>query len=278
MTVVTADHFMHYIPLFVLAARTWADRVDMRFYVRGDLDTITMRAMTFAAVNGVSIIPNYGPGFPYTVSATNTLRFILGDNELKSYDYVLITDVDLLLFQNPFPYHIEQIERTQQPFAGHHGPYHKPHRPEIAQAWQGPFERVAGGFFCVTPEWYEKTGPARAEQSRELLEGRIGHYRESDEVSLARIIKASGCEVPLNKHFPASLRGVHLGDAKDSMLHRIGNFGKMLGILTNENCYAFMALQNTDDWVAAREILSGDVALCTEIDRMNGHIYERGIR
>lgn len=279
MSVVSADHFQHYISLYIMAIRTWSKDITVHIYVRGETDSITNRCMSVLTEYGilgnerlfVQTLENY----PNHVSTTNCLRFLVTPDD--GWHEMIITDIDLLLFADPFPWHRGLSETSGQPFAGHHGPLHKPHRPEICSAWQGSFERVAGGFFYVTPEWYEKTKEQRRYQEADLRDGRNGAYRESDEVMLARIIKGSGMRVPTSKHFPLELRGIHLGDFKESMRHRWTSMAKMYGKLTDDNCRAFVALEKQEAWKEMLDILREDSILTQILANIRTHINERGI-
>ena len=284
LTVCTADHFQHYIPLFVRCVRRWGDGVDIRIYVRGALDDTTKRALSKLEEYGIMkgydfIAEDYRTGLPFTVSATNCLRFLMCEPELMTYANILITDIDLLLFNDPFPWHIKLMDNTKQPFAGHHGPWSKPYRPEISkEGWRGAFERVAGGFFCIEPRtWYLATIEARRNQLDDLVRGYIGGWREADECMLGRIIKATGFDMPQQKGFPLELRGVHLGDFKNSMRHRFTNMAKMQKKLSDENCHNYIDIIRDKAWSEIERILREDDILAEILDRVMNHCLERGI-
>lgn len=283
MTVVSADYYQHYIPLFLRCMRRWGDGIDTRIYVRGVMDSITNKALDCLFDSGIcktdydhitTLTPD---NYADSMSSTNTARFIHCDEDVVKYRHILIVDIDLMLFNNPFPWHMELMERSGQPFAGHHGPYHKPHRPEVCPAWQGPFERVSGGFFMVTPEWYWKTEDQRKWQLSDLQRGHTGWWRESDEVVLARIIKGSGMQVPNSKHFPLELRGCHLGDFKPSMEHRWTNLAKMVRKLSDDNGRSFVEIERCPVWQEMLEIMHEDVELMQILDNCRVHLSERGM-
>jgi len=221
-TISTADHFQYYIPMYVAALRTWSkDKIIV--CVRGEVDPLVKK------LSDAVIIENKYTDYPYEVSTTNALRFIAG---IDSCDNVMITDLDMLLFEDPWQWHLSQLQGKC--FFGHHGPYKKPHRPEICDSWTGDYERVSGGMFCVTDEWWGKTHLQRMLAAKRLHDSVDGLYREADEVMLANIIKKSGMEVPKSKYLPTKLRGLHIGDFKFD--HRWKDEGKMLTKLSIENC------------------------------------------
>jgi hypothetical protein len=229
-----------------------------------------------------------GGAFPYyawatdgnTRSATNMCRFLLGWNYFEDLDpdYVLMVDADLLLFQDPLAWHLVNMD-PKGCFAGHHGPYRKPYRPEVSnKGWHGDFERVAGGFFLMSRQWFEQTKVAREKYCNLLYDGKLAPgWREMDEVILARIIKESGLTVPKNKRFPAELRGVHLGDFRDDMTHRWTNMEKMQSKLTNENCLNFRTLEADNVWQELLKVLSHDVPLMRILGNVRSHLSKRGM-
>jgi hypothetical protein len=266
-TVVSADHFQNYIPLYCLALRTWYEG-DIIIYLRGSLSE-----KCFDAIDDpkVTIRTKVFSEYPNNISTTNCLRFIVGDTELYSYDYSLITDIDLLILQNPWQWHFNNATPAH-PFSGYHGAINKPVRKEICKDWTGPFERVAGGFFCVTPSWFDSTRASRTKYGLALMDGRCGLYRENDEVMLASIIKESGFQIPPTKLYPRELRGVHLGDFKFD--HRWKKLDKMLNLLTSTNVRLYIDLQKTEKWKRAIRILD-DQQLNEVLDKLKTHINVR---
>ena len=284
-TVVSGDHYCHYIPMFLRCLRRWGDGVDSKIYIKGYADKPTSDALNILRDYEVVtefdyIVEGCFKNTPDLVSTSNTLRFLNSDKELEKYEAVLIVDIDLMLFEDPFPYHVAQMIETRQPYAGHRGPRKRPYRPELndGNGWTGDFERVAGGFVCVTPEWYRATKLARHEQGLLLMSGNIGGYRESDEVTLARIIKQAGLEMPESKAFPTNLRGLHIGDFKESMTHRWTSMAKMCEKLTAENAHAWKQIQQCPCMRDVIELLCDtDKVLAQELANINQHIRERGI-
>ena len=284
MTVCTADHFQHYLPLFIRCIRRWGDGVDIRVYVRGRLDVLTRNCIDCLTDYGIMkgydfITEDYRTDLPFAQSTTNCIRFSMCEPELMEYALVLITDIDLLLFNDPFSWHVQMMAETRQPFAGHHGPWRKPYRPEVSkEGWVGAFERTAGGFFCVEPgKWYPATAEQRKYQEEDMKYGAIGKWRESDEVMLSKIIKGSGFKMPMPGGFPLELRGVHLGDFKPSMKHRYTNMAKMQRKLSDENAQKYILFQRDIAWQNIVTVLRHDAALAEVLDNLAWHIEQRGL-
>ncbi len=271
MTVCSADHFQSYIPLYIAALRTWS-KDNILIYLKGKLNRNTK--ISLSLMNYKYIIEEECFKYhPNLVSTTNCLRFIVNTGEV--FEYTIITDIDMLLFQDPWHWNVNQIT-PENPFAGHHGPYHKPRRPEVCPSWTDDYERVAGGMFCVTPEWYRRVQVAQDKYKLMLKDGTWGGFRESDEVMLARIIKESGMQVPQSKVLPTELRGLHLGDFKESMSHRWKNSIKMQSLLTSRNCTAYRNLSVTPEWQSMVSILHDD-KLNGILDNVNTYLESRGL-
>lgn len=274
-TTVTADHYQHYIPLFVYMCRTMTGAA-VTVDVRGKLDATTKEALSFFPGYNVVINEDMYAGYPDNPSTTNTLRFLGGP---LGFDRVMIMDVDLMIFEDPFPWHEQNL--IDQTYCGHRGPQSKPYRPEVSQTgWTGEFERVAGGFFMVTPKWYEMTQPGRDAARQALREGTIGHYRESDEVTLARLIKGAGLSMPESKYFPLGLRGLHMGDFRENMRHRWSSPVKMQRKLSDSNAKKYRDLMLEDRiWVETAEVLrKADPDMKQVMQNIQTHLSQRGVK
>jgi hypothetical protein len=266
-TVVSADHYQNYIPLYCTALRTWYSGKILVF-LRGTLTSQVKSALGDDA--GIVIHQNSFMEYPDNLSTTNSLRFVDGYS-ICCHEFTLITDIDLLILQNPWLWHLDNISAAH-PFSGYHGAFKKPIRPEICSSWSGDFERVAGGYFCTTPQWYESTRSSRVKYALELINGAAGLYRENDEVILARIIKESGFTVPKSKEYPPELRGLHLGDFKFD--HRWKNVNKMYGLFTNTNVKLYRDLINTKKWKTMISTLDSE-ELNSILYNVNKHLETR---
>ena len=220
------------------------------------------------------IIAETQPDVPDLPSAFNLYRFLRPPK--VDFDYMLITDVDLLLFntQNVWDWHFDKMVDMGSCYYAHHGPYKYPQR--FPGGWKGDRERLAGGFVMITPEWLERTREARDRYLTLLLNRQVGLYREEDEVILCRICKESGLPISYNKSFPSMLRGIHLGDFKKSMSHRWTNKGKMASKMTDENCRAYMKMELVDEkWQEIKAEACKDAILQGIFDNLGTYLKGR---
>lgn len=281
LTTLVSQDFACYLPLYQYCAAKYLPDWHVRTFIRG---SVCGYAHDFVPgekpVEHVLVPCPGGSDDSATKSASNLCRFLLRWEHFADLDpdYVLITDADLLLFQDPLAWHLAQMKELGC-YAAHHGPYKKPFRPEISSnGWRGDFERVAGGFVLVTKKWFEAVEERQHVYERRLFMGGLGQgWREMDEVILARMLKESGLPVPTNKRFPAELRGIHLGDFKDSMTHRWTNTAKMIGKLTTDNGLQFRTLEADPVWQKILSELKANTNLMRILGNVRAHLNERGI-
>lgn len=274
-TVATPGHYSHYLPLYVYCIKQFLPDWSIETVVTGEIDEATRKA--FSVIGGKDVLPRVLDRDMKLEGEANLMRFLYFPQSPWA-QYTMVTDADLLLFEDPLQWHVERL--VDDTYAGHLGPKKRPWRPEIhgPDGWTGKFQRVAGGFFLATQYWFSKTCGARAE-IRGLLDIGALHktgWREMDEVMLARMIKSSGFKLPSTKGFPANLRGIHIGDFKRTMTHRWTSMEKMVQKLTNENCVRFREVEKTEEWKRMLKYLCGDEELVHEISNIRAHVALRG--
>ena len=258
-------------------------------FITGRIDGITKKAFDFMYEAGCRVnqpIEDIFADIPDHTYMPNALRFLVSENYFEGMDGVFFNDVDLLLFAPQiFDWHILQMQKLETCYAAHHSAWRRPYRPEICgkNGWRGKFERIVGGFLYVTPEWFEKTRSARAKILKNINNSTLsgaarlyGYYRESDEVMLCDIMRASGLPVPKSKAFPPELRGIHLGDFKESMNHRWHDNDKMAVKLTMDNCLAYRRLSKDETWKGLLKIVCEDQKIKNIFANLESHLKTRG--
>jgi hypothetical protein len=232
-------------------------------------------------------IENAFPNVPDRTFMPSVLRFLVSENYFDGMDAVLFNDVDLLLFAPQLiDWHMLHMNSLGTCYAAHHGAWRRPHRPEICgkHGWRDKYERINGAFFFVTPEWFEKTSFVREKVLERINTATLsgsprlyGCYRESDEVMLCDILKESKLPIPKNKAFPPALRGIHLGDFKDSMTHRWLNQDKMAVKLTTDNCLEYRKMQKDPIWQGLLKIVCEDPKINIIFENLEKHLKTRRI-
>lgn len=265
-TTCTADHFQYFIPTWAWTAKKlWPDVTTIvRVYGR-EVDRDAMAGVDKVDVDVV--IPK-GP------AATNCRRFLLRVS--GEYDQVMITDCDVVFLNDDLWEYMDDKMSTLGSYAAWQGALNKPKRPKIApNGWSGDMRRLAGGFVLVTPQWYNQTEQLRRSYEALVRAGQWGNYRESDEVMLCRICKDSGLTLPNNTGFHRSMRGLHLGDFKDSMAHRWGNVGKMGQYLPWGNVEKTKTLLMDRQFQGILKVACKDRDVATMWERVKYHVTHR---
>lgn len=233
LTVCTSDYYQYYIPLFVWSALdTWND-IEVLIYVRGEICSDVKEAMELIQSKNYRIYENYKTDYPYLSGTTNALRLTVIPD--KEYEELMITDIDFFFSSVPldiFSWNKLQLELMHNDcYVAHHGAYERPKRPQICTSWRGNFERIACGFVLLFPNWFKRTKDQVIAYDSLLKAGKWGHFRESDEVMLFRIVRDVGLPIAPKVPFPRVLRYYHLGDLKDSMKHRYTDRNMMSRLL-----------------------------------------------
>lgn len=270
-TTTVDDNYQELIPLYALAIKSWSEDDVVIFCRCEPLKWVADIVGAIGVGGGITLIHNYAADYPNVPSVTAAIRFQEGEEYLSGYDYVMVTDIDLLPLVDPWDYYIPRIT-VRQPYCGHHGAWSRPLRPKICSSWTGEYERVSGGLFCISNGWWDKTREQRMVQSSIIKSSETAHYREEDEVYLGRIIKASGMRVPASGSFPHDYRGVHLGDFKFD--HRWKSMVTMKNLLTDNVCRKFINLCRDPMYKDAVGKISNK-EIIDMIKNANTHIRER---
>ena len=273
-TTTSSDHFQLYVPAYAhFLSKAYPD-ADILVNLTGGMSSLNSEAVKHLGPK-VTIKENTCPNLPQLPSSVNLLRFLVPPG--GEWDYCIITDADLLLFPGDvshFEWHKRQMDSIGACYYAHHGPYKYPERFE--GGWHGRRERQAGGFVLVTREWVERTSNIREALLLLLMQGKLGTYREEDEVTLCNINKSCGFPIDKNKRFPAELRGIHLGDFKESMTHRWTNIPKMEGKLTDRNIRNYLVSEQIDStWAGIKGLILKDPTIKAIFSNLNTHIRLR---
>ena len=204
--------YSYYAPLFAYSARQAYPDYDVVVAFRApledapmDLQELTISEVADLMPKEVKIIP-FGSLAPYDPYTTAALRFAGFEKELKDYDFVLITDIDMLIY------------REELPIVDQHM-MHLEHDGTICyENWitetDGDAVRMPGVHF-ITRAWWERTAAARAVEA-EILEERGADSYCYDEYLIGRIVRKSNLPYPPHgKNAQVKMwrhHGVHLGD------------------------------------------------------------------
>jgi hypothetical protein len=200
ITTIVSGQYQWYLPLWFYCIEKELPSATPIAYIRGYIEPIPYKIGANSKLSAGNKILNSTDRFgPYTTAA---LRFTYDDEELRQYDYVLITDCDILM-QSETPSLINQHVRAC--YKNELGCYHN---YISARTPAGP--KVPGVHF-VTKQWWDKTKDVRAIYQKRLLTTGAETW-DFDELMLYKIIKESGLPEPPKDYCIWAHHGIHLGD------------------------------------------------------------------
>ncbi len=266
-TVVSGDGFRYFIPPFLYSIAKAYPEYHTQVFVRGGISKQLQRIISLVPGKNFTIHKNAFTQFPTRTSTCNTLRHLIPPHYFEGFDYLYITDVDMVILrQDPthVHYHSQIMEETGMPFSSFRGPYKRPKRPEIYSSWRRLFRRLVDGTLMLKlPEWHLATEEARHYYWNVVQTG--GHddydehpscsYREYNEVMLQRICRKSGLKTPkkpkyfLNKQrFNYKYRDLHLGDFKPVFNKRWQSLARMYDKFPQANVKLYHKLSLDPVW------------------------------
>lgn len=129
-------------------------------------------------------------------NVTRMMRFLWEDG-LSAFDYVLITDIDILL------------HREAETIQNQHGRSMTLRGTQCYDNYIDAEAKAMLGVHFVTREWWARTRAARQTVLDGLLDANLD--RRSDERALYRIVQASGLPMAPADPLPWNIHGLHLG-------------------------------------------------------------------
>lgn len=198
ITTVVDRKYMAYAPLFVYCLNKAYPNYHCRLFMR---DTYPY-AIPEWGLNAeiVSMFEDY-PRYEYLSIA---LRFAIDKECFKEFDYVYVTDIDMMLMKedNDIEYfHRAEMESTGLCYSN-----------SIRNASHYAGTESLTGLHFVSREWFEKTNDVAGEYRQLMKDGLVGLYREYDGVMLYRIAQRSGLKLPGKYKLTNRHHGIHLGN------------------------------------------------------------------
>jgi len=231
---VVDEKYRNYVELFLKSCEISFPEYDVQIRFGGPWEPSESR-----------VIPNQYIDLPNNKATYATLRFCTKPEGYEKYDYVYITDIDMVLIRDSMLLHEKHLramelrglieyENTAYPI-GIHG-YRMP------------------GVHFVTRDYWDKTEEQRGYQFERLKDANSARYREYDECTLYRIVHDSGLKITNKGHEEWRWHGVHLG----RYLKRDGRFPvkKLHSAIERKNLVSFYTTEML--WKAAWNITEQD--------------------
>ena len=265
-TVVSADHFQYYVPMFVytvkIAYPDWHVLVFVKGLLNNDAQNFLLKMRDEKWCDpGWEIKQDVFGDYANLASTCNALRILVPDRDLDKFDYVYFADADFLVFPHRVPhldYYKSVMRKSKTCHAAMRGALKHFKRPNITKkGWIGKYARIAMGCLMVRHDWLDKTKKSRNGYRKRLAVGkhdkydvhRPASYREFDEVMVGRIFRDSALRVPAvprtfvnGQEFNIEYRNIHLGDFKNwDRWKRHDKMGKLMSGHAAKSYYRLIA-------------------------------------
>jgi hypothetical protein len=190
ITTVVDKNYFSYIPLFIYCVKKAYPEYDIKVFTRGKYESNGLDRDYIVEM----VDTDYGDS-PYITAG---LRFLQGDDILQDYEYVLITDIDVM------------IKHEEPDIIDHHIAFMIQHGLDCYSnsVRNG---RMSGVHF-VTNNWWKKTKKAREDflsAFKKMLENGAVPRKDDDEIMLANIVELSGLHH--TSELISNIHGLHLG-------------------------------------------------------------------
>ena len=207
ITTVVDAKYMAFAPMFVYCCRQAYPEYDVKIILRDKclylLDCETVLEFQ---------------GFPRYLYNTIALRFVVPLENYDGYDYVWITDIDIMMMrEDPQLANVHEKQMVETKMCYSNSLRNKDH-------YLG--SKSLSGLHFATQEWFDRVEPERRRYYDLLQRGLVGLYREYDGVMLYRMCERSGVRLPGKYKLIKRHGGIHLGsfrlfDDKEKWADRI---------------------------------------------------------
>lgn len=208
ITTVVDERYMDYTPMFVWCCRqVYKSNYDIKIFVR---DACPYKV-------DAELVPLF-EDFPKYAYNTIALRFIVPPEHYEVYEYVYVTDIDMLIM--PERIALDEFHRGEMVTTG----LSYSNSLRNIHHYAG-FQSLSGLHFAAQ-RWFDETEAERRRYWSLLRDGLVGLYREYDGVMLYRMCERSGLKLPQKYKLKKRHHGIHLGnfrlfDSKEKWADRI---------------------------------------------------------
>ncbi len=246
-----------YMPLFVYCCNRAYPEYDIKLFTYGDIkphirEALNMQPGTHEIISGVF------DRYHHTKYAPISWRFVVPPKYYEGYDYVYITDIDMMLVREEtklIDFHVKEMKKTQMCYSNSR---------RNGSHWKGKISLT--GLHFVDQNWFKRTEKTRKKYAALLKAGDVGKKREYDGHMLWRMVKESKLEVC--RKYPLVVRhhGIHLGNFRlfETMAKRKKRMGKT-------KCRVWRRCLKDKKFQAIKELVARDVTIRTQLNKLREH-------
>ncbi|MCP3683538.1 MAG: hypothetical protein GY861_12695 [bacterium] len=209
ISTVVDQKYSHFLPIFIYCCKNQYPEYDIKIFtnmpkygnIEKALEKIVIESDYY---NGSKIEWDYFKGWKHHKYAPISWRFLIDKEEYKDYDYVYITDIDMMILREPVEllhYHLNEMAATGLCYSNSLRNKHH---------WKGA--KSLTGLHFASREWFEKTNDVMKKYQEKVRTGQEGMKREYDGTMLYNIVKESGLGMCKKYKLAERHHGIHLGN------------------------------------------------------------------
>ena len=261
ISTVIDQNYANYIPLFIYTLKTSYPEYHIKLFTYGKFNQQVKNALDLIKFD-YKIVPGLFNKYAKYKYSPISWRFIIPPEHYKEYDYVYITDIDMMILPEKISllnFHLNEMSETGLCYSN---------SKRNAKHWEG--HRSLTGLHFVSQEWFEKTEKARKKYDELLKMGGIGEKREFDGHMLYLMAKESGLKTPEKMPLTGRHHGVHLGNWR--LFHSYKKLNKRVGV---SKCSQWKKIRNTEEFEKIYRFVSGNPMLRNQIEQLDAHCKRR---
>lgn len=256
-TVVDA-RYQNYIPIFLYALNQSYPEYYVKLFTHGIIKSPVLTALNHLDYGNYEIHEGLFDSFHYSKYAPISWRFVVPPEHYDGYDYVYITDIDMMITPEKVDllyYHLNEMGETGLCYSN---------SLRNSKHWKGT-ESFTGLHF-VSKEWFERTEKSRLKYHTKLRMGRVGSKREYDGHMLYLMAKESGLEICKKLKLAQRHHGIHLGNFR-----LFKTMVKLKKRMNEEKCLKWQEWQRDSLFRRICALVSGDPVVKAQLRAMDAH-------
>jgi hypothetical protein len=262
VTTVVDEKYQYYMPLFMACLNYSYPEYEQKYFFQGKMaqpvrDALSVLDFKYQIVDGLF------DEFAKHKYAPISWRFVVPPEYYNGYDYVYITDIDMMLLKEKvslMDFHVCEMEETDMCYSNSR---------RNSKHWRG--EESLSGLHFADQRWFEKTERARQKYERLLRSGEKGRKREYDGLLLGKMVKESGlCMCKKHKLVPRH-HGIHLGNFRlfGSRMHKLETR------IDKDKCAKWRAFRCTQVYQEVTRLLMKDEVLQLQLKLLDDFVDKR---
>ena len=253
--------YQHYIPLFIYTLKTSYPEYHIKLFTYGSFNQQVQNALKLIDYD-YTIVPDLFRRYVKYKYSPISWRFIIPPEHYKEYDYVYITDIDMMILPEKISllnFHLNEMGETGLCYSN---------SKRNAKHWEG--RRSLTGLHFVSQEWFEKTEKARKKYEELIRVGSLGEQREFDGHLLYLMAKESGLKTPEKRPLVDRHHGIHLGNFR--LFHSYKKLNKRMGLT---RCSQWKKIRQTEEFEKIYRFVASDPTLRSQIEQLDAHCKRR---